>query len=139
MISLIIGNKGSGKTKKLIHMVNEAVEHSKGNVVCIEKGAKLTYDINYRARLIDTDHYDIFGFNSFYGFLSGICAGNYDVTDILIDATFKIGGRDYDELLVFLSKVNNLSEISDTNFVFTISANHEDLPAGIFDICQQIS
>lgn len=139
MVSLIIGNKGSGKTKKLISMVNEAVEKSNGNVVCIEKGAKLTYDVNYRARLIDTDHYDIIGFDSFYGFLSGICAGNYDVTDILIDATLKIGGRNFDELTTFLSKVNNLAEISDTHFVFTISADEAELPIAIFDICQKVN
>ena len=139
MISLIIGNKGSGKTKKLIEMVNKAIESSKGNVVCVEKGSKLTYDVNYRARLIDTDHYDIYGFNAFYGFLSGICAGNYDVTDIHVDATFKIGGRDYNELTTFLSKINNLSEISDTHFVFTISADESELPQAIFDVCKKVN
>ena len=139
MISLIIGHKGSGKTKKLIEMVNNAVETSKGNVVCVEKGTKLTYDINYRARLIDTDHYDIFGFSSLYGFLSGICAGNYDVTDILVDATFRIGGRDYNELASFLSKINSLSEISDTHFVFTISADESELPESVFEFGEKIN
>lgn len=138
MISLIIGNKGSGKTKRLINMVEEAVEKSKGNVVCVEKSAKLTYDVNYKARLVDTDHYHVSGFEAFYGFLSGICAGNYDVTDILIDATLKIGGRNYSALATFLEKLDNLSKISDTKFVLTISCDESDLPQGIFDYCEKV-
>lgn len=135
MVSVIIGNKGSGKTKRLIDLVNQAVEGTNGNVVCIEKGAKLTYDINYKARLIDTDHYGINGFDAFFGFISGICAGNYDVTDILIDATFKIGGRDYEACANFLAKLENLSKISDTKFVLTLSCDESELPARIFDSC----
>ena len=53
MVKLIIGNKGSGKTKRLIDLVNAAVERSNGNVVCIEKERLLTYDVNYRVRLVD--------------------------------------------------------------------------------------
>ena len=90
MVTLLIGKKGTGKTKKLIARANEAVKASSGNVVVIEKGAKLTYDVTHKARLIDTDQYSISGYDMLYGFISGICAGNYDVTDILVDSTFKI-------------------------------------------------
>ena len=67
MVSLILGKKGSGKTKLLIEKVNEAIENSNGNVVCVEKQPKLTYDVNYRARLIDTDHYKVSGYDAFFG------------------------------------------------------------------------
>lgn len=137
MISLIIGNKGSGKTKHLVQMVNDALEKSNGNVVCVEKETKLTYDVNYRARLVATDYYGVQGFTAFYGFLSGVCAGDHDITDILIDATFRIGGRDYEELADFLEKVSKLSEMTDTNFVFTISCDESLLPKRIFDYCQK--
>ena len=80
MVSLITGRKGSGKTKRLIEQVNKAVEASSGNVVCVEKERLLTYDINYRARLIETDFYKVSGYKAFYGFLSGICAGDHDIT-----------------------------------------------------------
>jgi len=90
MVKLLIGKKGTGKTKKLIALANEAVAASSGNVVVIEKGSKLTYDVTHKARLIDTEQYTIYGYDMLYGFLSGICAGNYDVTDILVDSTFKI-------------------------------------------------
>ena len=74
MITLIIGHKVSGKTNRLIQLANEAVEKSNGNVVVIEKGAKLTYDVSHKARLIDIEQYNVSGFDAFYGFLSGICA-----------------------------------------------------------------
>ncbi|MBE6720499.1 MAG: hypothetical protein E7571_07610 [Ruminococcaceae bacterium] len=138
MIKLIIGNKGAGKTKRLIELVNSCVENSDGNVVCIENEPKLTYDVSSKARLLETDTYAIRGHKAFYGFLAGICAGNYDVTDILIDATFKIVGRDYNELPQFFEMLSNLSESSDVNFYFTISCDKEDLPVDIFDYCEEM-
>lgn len=136
MISIILGHKGAGKTKHLISCVNEAVETSKGNVVCVEKETKLTYDVNYRARLIATDEYEVKGYAAFYGFLAGVCAGNHDITDVLVDATLRIGGRDYNELACFLEKIYELASVNEKNFVFTISADKEELPASIFNFCK---
>lgn len=138
MVSLILGKKGSGKTKQLIEKVNEAIENSNGNVVCVEKKPMLTYDVNYRARLIDTDHYDVSGYEAFYGFLSGICAGDHDITDVLVDATLRIGSRDFDELAAFLKKVDALSKghVEEKNFIFTVSADKTELPEEIFTFCK---
>ena len=93
MVSLIIGHKGTGKTKHLIDEVNKAMEASNGNVICIEKGSKLTYDINSRVRLVSADDFAISGYEAYYGFLAGMCAGDSDITDILADGTLKIGGE----------------------------------------------
>lgn len=136
MISLILGHKGSGKTKHLIACVNEAIEQSKGNVICVEEKTKLTYDVDHRARLISANDYRVAGFDVFYGFLAGICAGDHDITDVLVDATLKIGGRDYNALAHFLENVYNLSEEQDKHFVFTISADKEELPESIFNYCK---
>ena len=138
MISLILGHKGSGKTKHLIACVNEAIENSKGNVICVEKETKLTYDVNYRARLIAADDYEVKGYSAFYGFLAGICAGDHDITDVLVDATLRIGGRDYNERAKFLETVYELSSQQEKNFVFTVSADKEELPESIFNFCQVI-
>ena len=138
MISLIIGKKGTGKTKILVEHVNEAVHVSSGNVVCVEKETKLTYDVNYRARLVATDVFSISGYDAFYGFISGIIAGDHDITDILVDATLKIGGRDYEALADFLAKVAELSKITEHDITFTISCDECDLPARIFDFCKKI-
>lgn len=138
MISMIIGNKGSGKTKRLVELVNAAVDASKGNVVCIEKGLKLTYDLTHKARLVDTDEYNISGFDTLYGFITGMCAGNYDLTEIFVDATLKIGGRNYEELADFMAKLAPLVEKSKVEIVFTISCDEADLPERIFDYAAKI-
>ncbi|MCM1544876.1 MAG: hypothetical protein NC110_06205 [Ruminococcus sp.] len=138
MISLILGHKGSGKTKHLIACVNEAIEASKGNVICVEKETKLTYDVDHRARLVAADDFEIRGYDAFYGFLSGLCAGDHDITDVLVDATLRIGGRDYKELAKFLEEVYELSSVTDKKFIFTISADKEELPESIFNFCEVI-
>lgn len=127
MLTLIFGNKGSGKTKKLIDLTNKAIEESNGNVVVVEKGTKLTYDISHKARLIDTDHFNINGFDALYGFISGICAGNYDVTHVLIDSTLKIGGDDKEALVRFVDKIDKISSATDTKFAISISCAEEDI------------
>ena len=137
MIKLIIGNKGSGKTKKLVDAVNATTEQSNGNVVCIEKGETLNFSITHKARLINTETYGITGFEAFYGMLCGVCAGNYDVTDVFVDATLRIVGRDYDHLADFFDRVSALSEETNTNYVFTVSCDEIDLPAHIFEIAQR--
>lgn len=131
MVSVIVNKKGFGKTKQLIDMAEKAVSITNGNVVFIEKGSKLTYDLTHKARLIDVDQYNISGYNSFFGFLSGICAGNYDVTDIFIDSTFKICGDDKRELSEFLNNINAISLNSGTNFIFSLSCDKSELPADI--------
>ena len=131
MLNLLIVIKGSGKTKKLISLANEAVTKSMGNVVVIEKGAKLTYDVTHKARLIDTDQYHVSGYDVLFGFISGICAGNYDVTDIFVDSTFKICSDNMDDLKEFVSKIKALADNSETNVTLLISAAKENLPEGI--------
>lgn len=135
MIKLIIGNKGSGKTKHLVEMVNSAAETSLGNVVCIEKGDTLTFSVNYKARLIDADAFGISGYDEYFGMLAGIKAGNNDVTHIFGDATLRICGRNYDELSAFLKR---LSAIDDVEFVFTVSCDESELPEKVFEIARKI-
>ncbi len=136
MVKLLIGEKGTGKTKKLINCVNEALAASNGHVVCVEKDDLLRYQISYKVRLLAASNYCIEGYDAFYGFLSGLCAGDHDVTDILVDATLKIGGRNYEELADFMVKVASLSKLTGTDFTFTVSTEKENLPAKIFEVCE---
>ena len=138
MVTLIIGKKGSGKTKKLIQLANEAVEKSSGNVVVVEKGAGLTYDVTHRARLIDTDVYGIKGYDMLLGFISGICAGNYDVTDIFVDSTFKIAPEGVEGIEEFITKVDALSKESDAHITFLVSSYEAELPSGLKAVCEEI-
>ena len=129
MIKLFIGAKGSGKTKTLIELVNNATAASKGSVVCIEKGDKLTHDITYKARLVDTNDYAIEDSASLYGFIAGILASNNDITDVFVDSALKICGNDNESFEAMLKKIEKIS--ANVNIVMTASIAVEDCPLGI--------
>ena len=94
MIHVIMGLKGSGKTKKMIDAINGAVAEAHGDVVCIEYGRKLTYDLSYKVRLVDSKEYGISSSEMLKGFLSGLHAGNFDITNVFIDNLYKTIGTD---------------------------------------------
>ena len=129
MIKLIIGTKGSGKTKAMVDMINNATKTTNGNVVVIEKCMNLTYHIDYKARLIDVDEYKISGYPMLYGFISGVLAGNYDITELFIDGMIRVGGEDLNELGETLAKINKIAQ--DVEVVVTISAKEEELPESV--------
>lgn len=131
MIKLIVGHKGSGKTKTMIQMANEAVKTSNGNVVCVEKGIQLTYDLNYQVRLVDIDQYSVTDYEGLYGFLCGLMAGNYDITDIFCDATFKICGKNPERFADMVDKLYKLTSANGLTIVFTVSCEPEELPERI--------
>ena len=126
MLKLIIGVKGTGKTKTLINMVNTAVENSHGNVVCIEKGVKLRYDVKYRARLINTEEYQISDAGALYGFIAGILASNHDVTDLFVDSALKICKNDLVGFDAFVDDLDKLVEKVGVNVVITSSIPTEE-------------
>ncbi len=126
MLKLIIGVKGTGKTKTLISMVNEAVEKSEGTVVCIEKGVGLRFDVKYTARLINTNDYLIFDAEALYGFVAGILASNHDVTDLFIDSALKIANNDMNAFEAFLKEADELSNKVNVNIVMTSSIPTEE-------------
>ena len=129
MIKLFIGSKGSGKTKTLIELTNNAAQTSNGSVVCIEKGDKLKHEITYKARLIDTDAYAISDAEALYGFIAGILASNNDITDIFVDSSLKICGNDVASFEKMLPKLENIS--SNVNIVMSSSIAVEEAPEGI--------
>ena len=94
MIHVIMGLKGSGKTKKMVDSIHATVANASGDVVCIEYGKKLTYDVNYRVRLVDSKEYGISNPCMLKGFLSGLHAGNFDITHVYIDNLYKTIGSD---------------------------------------------
>ena len=113
MLSLIVGVKGTGKTKHLIDLTNKALAESKGNVVCLEKGNKLRYDIKHQARLIDTSEYFIEDGQSLYGFIAGILASDHDITHIFIDSALKICGNNTETFDRFLDECGKLVALRD--------------------------
>ncbi len=130
MIQLIVGGKGSGKTKKMIDMINESAKTTPGNIVCIEKSMKLTYDINYKARLIDVDEYSVSGYEMLYGFIAGILAGNYDIVEVYLDGVLKLGNHDLEGLGKLLAELDALVK-ENVKLVVTVSADLEALPESV--------
>lgn len=124
MIRVIMGKKGSGKTKQMIDMINNAVQTEHGNVVCIERGSKLTYDIHYQIRLVEASSYDIDSYATLKGFVSGLYAGNYDITHIFIDSTLKIvGSDDVEAIESFLARLDAFSEKTGVKFTVSLSTD----------------
>ena len=121
MIQVIMGLKGSGKTKKLIDSINEAVANAHGDVVCIEYGKKLTYDINYRVRLVDSQEYGINNLDMLKGFLSGLHAGNFDITNVYIDNLYKTIGADRAAGEEFILWCAAFAEANQMNITVTVS------------------
>ena len=126
MVKLIIGVKGTGKTKALISMVNEAAEKTNGTVVCIEKGVGLRFDVKHSVRLINTNEYLIFDAEALYGFVAGILASNHDVTDLFIDSALKIANNDAVAFDAFVKAVDELSNKVGVNVVVTSSIPAEE-------------
>ena len=126
MLKLIIGVKGTGKTKNLINLVNTAVENSQGDVVCIEKGTKLRYDVKYKARLIDVTEYFVADAQSLYGFIAGILSSNHDVTDLFVDSALKICENDTVAFDKFVDEVNALAEKLNVKVIMTSSIPAEE-------------
>jgi hypothetical protein len=116
-----MGLKGSGKTKKLIDSINETVQQASGDVVCIEYGKKLTYDVNYRVRLVDSEEYAISNSDMLKGFLSGLHAGNFDITNVYIDNLYKTIGTDRANGEAFVAWCAAFAETNNMNITITIS------------------
>ena len=132
MVRVIMGVKGTGKTKQMIELINSAVHSENGNVVCIERGPKLTYDIHYKIRLVEASHYDIKSYDFLKGFISGLYAGNYDITHVFIDSLTKIVKVESDrETEDFLDWLDKFSEAHKIKFTITISDDAELAPEGV--------
>ena len=121
MIKVIMGLKGSGKTKKLIASINDCLAQASGDVVCIEYGKKLTYDVNYRVRLVDSEEYAISNSDMLKGFLSGLHAGNFDITNVYIDNLYKTIGTDRANGEEFVAWCAAFAETNNMNITITIS------------------
>ncbi len=129
MIKLIVGTKGSGKTKKIVELVNESVQEMKGSVVFIEKSMEYTYNISTAIRVMELNEYSIDSYDKFYGFFCGVLAGNYDIEKIFMDGILRVGNSDLEGFGNLLSKIDELTP--NIEVTFTVSAAVETLPLSV--------
>ncbi len=132
MVKVIMGLKGSGKTKQLIDAINSAIKNETGSMVCIEKGNALTFDVDYRVRLVNASEYDIGSYEFLKGFISGLHAGNFDITHIFLDGLYKLScTKDNDETAAFLDWCAAFGKANGMEFTMSISEDPAALPESI--------
>ncbi len=132
MVKLIMGLKGSGKTKKMMDLLKSAIEAENGDIIFIDKDKKLIYDIPYTVRLVHGSDYSISSNAQFKGFISGIHAGNYDITHVFIDNFFRMLDDTSNEAVSeLLSWMDAFSEKENVKFTVSASADVAGLPESI--------
>lgn len=130
MIKLIVGTKGTGKTKAMIENINAVTKTTSGNVVVLEKSMQLTYDIDHAARLVNLDEYHVAGYEMMYGFVAGVLAGNYDITELYIDGLLRVVEHDLNGLGKFLDDVAAIAG-ENVNVTITLSTEPDTLPEDV--------
>ena len=124
MVRLIMGANGAGKTKQLIDLIHNAVEAENGSVVCMEPSADMTYNISYNVRLVNASEYSVDSFECLRGFISGLYAGNYDISHIFIDNLFKITGGECNQAADdFLNELDRFSNATGVKFTISVSGD----------------
>lgn len=125
MVKVIMGNRGSGKTKQLIDLVNVAVNEEAGSVVCVECGKNLRLNIKYSAKLIDISEFSMeLGYDYLFAFVCGLYSGNYDITHVFIDGLYRVTGEDDNSKAgAFLEKLEAFSKNSGIKFTITVSGD----------------
>ncbi|OQB14084.1 MAG: hypothetical protein BWY15_01457 [Firmicutes bacterium ADurb.Bin193] len=131
MISIIMGSKGSGKTKAFIDKANSAAVEETGTVVFIMKGDRHKFDLKSSVRFIDTSDFELDSYKVFYGFICGIISRDYDITHIFIDSVTKIVNSDLEKLSTFLGYIEKISEQFNIKFTLTVSSDTADAPDGL--------
>ena len=131
MINVIIGEKGTGKTAKLIEAVHAAEQVAAGSVVFINKGKRHVLDLSHKVRLVDTEEYGVASYEEFFGFVCGILSQNYDIAHIFIDSITKIVNDDMQALENFLDRINVIAEQNNAEIQIILSMNPADATVGI--------
>ena len=124
MVRLIMGANGAGKTKQLIDLIHNAVEAENGSVVCMEPSADMTYNISYNVRLVNASEYSVDSFECLRGFISGLYAGNYDISHVYVDNLCKIvHSEDFTAVEKFLCWLDKFSDANTVKFTVTLTAD----------------
>lgn len=132
MVHIITGLQGSGKTKQLIDSVHEALKNESGSMVCIEKGHTLRFDLDHRVRLVDAGEYMLGSYVFLKGFISGLHAGNFDITHIFIDNLYKVSHCDDPaQTETFLNWCDQFAQANGVRFTITIPGDPDNAPGYI--------
>ncbi|MBR0598991.1 hypothetical protein [Sinanaerobacter chloroacetimidivorans] len=134
MVKLLVGHKGSGKTKNMIQLANDRVEKSDGSVIFINKNHRLMYDLKYKIRVVCMEEYEhITNSDEYIGFIYGIISSDHDIEVIFIDSILKHADVNISDVPVFLSRLKDISEKYGIEFVVSLSAEADELGESVKD------
>lgn len=133
MVSLIVGEKGKGKTKEMLSRANASVSEISGNVVYLDKSTKNMYELNNKIRLIDVSSYMVNGLDGFLGFITGILSQDHDLQVMYLDGFMKLSGLEVADLEPAVAKLKKISESFKVDFVVSISTSSDMIPAAVKD------
>ena len=137
MVKLLVGHKGSGKTKQMIDLANESVERSKGSIIFINKNHRLMYDLRYKIRVICMEDFEhITNCDEYIGFLYGIISLDHDIETIYIDSILKHADFSLGDLPEFVERLKDISKNYGMDFVVSVSAEKEEMIGVNFDGCE---
>ncbi|MCI6011531.1 MAG: hypothetical protein PUK54_09755 [Firmicutes bacterium] len=137
MVKLLVGHKGSGKTKQMIDLANSTVENSKGSVIFINKNHRLMYDLKYRIRVICMEDFEhITNCDEYIGFLYGIISSDHDIETVFIDSILKHADFKISDLPEFIERLKDISKNYGMEFVVSVSAEKEEMIGVNFDGCE---
>lgn len=137
MVKLLVGHKGSGKTKNMIDLANDTVESSKGSVIFINKNSRLMYDLKYRIRVICMDDFEhVTNSDEYIGFLYGIISSDHDIETIFIDSILKHADFSLSDLPEFIDRLKDISKNYGMDFVVSVSAEKEEMIGVDFEGCE---
>ncbi len=137
MVKLLIGHKGAGKTKQMIELANESVEHAKGSIIFINKNQRLMYDLKYRIRVICMEDYEhVTNSDEYIGFLYGIISADHDIETIFIDSILKHADFKLSNLPEFIDRLKDISKNYGMDFVVSLSAEKDEMIGVNFEGCE---
>lgn len=137
MVKLLVGHKGSGKTKQMISLANDSVQTSHGSLVFINKNSRLTFDLNYKIRVVCMEDFPhITNSDEYIGFIYGIISSDHDIDTIYIDGILKHADVSLGNLPSFIEKLKQISEGYEKNFVVSLSAETEEMIGVDFTGCE---
>ena len=137
MVKLLVGHKGSGKTKQMIDLANDQIETSKGSVIFINKNHRLMYDLKYRIRVICMEDFEhITNCDEYIGFLYGIISLDHDIETVYIDSILKHADFSLGDLPEFIDRLKKISKNYGMDFVVSLSAEKEEMMGVDFEGCE---
>ena len=137
MVKLLVGHKGSGKTKQMIDLANEMVENSKGSTIFINKNQRLMYDLKYRIRVICMEDFEhVTNSDEYIGFLYGIISSDHDIETIFVDSILKHADFKMSDLPEFIDRLKDISKNYGMDFVVSVSAEKEEMVGVDFEGCE---